>query len=304
MKKFALIFVVVLSLVLVGCGANSDKASNEKKEEAKTITFQSEDGKIEVPAKPKRVVVLSSYTGDLINLGVNIVGADSWSFDNANFKDALKDAKEVSEEDVEGIIALKPDLIIGSSTMKNKDKLKKVAPVVTFTYNKLNYLDQHIAVGKAVNKEKEATEWANDFEKRAEEAGNEIKAKIGENASVSVAESYDKQMYVFGDNWGRGTEVLYQAMKLKMPDSVKNSALEAGYYAISPEELGNYTGDYLVLSRQSSGDNSFMKTTAYQDIPAVKNNRVLEVESSKFYFNDATTLEYQLKTFEDFFLGK
>ncbi|WP_099221595.1 iron-hydroxamate ABC transporter substrate-binding protein [Listeria costaricensis] len=304
MKKFAWMFAILLSLVLAGCGASSDKASTEENEAAKTVTFQSEDGAIEVPAKPKRVVALSSYTGDLINLGVNIVGADSWSFGNANFKDALKDAKEVSDEDVEGIIALKPDLIIGSSTMKNKDKLKKVAPVVTFTYNKLNYLDQHIAVGKAVNKEKEATAWAKDFEKRAEKAGDEIKAKIGENATVSVAESYDKQMYVFGDNWGRGTEILYQAMKLKMPDSVKNSALEAGYYAISPEELGNYTGDYLVLSRQSDGDNSFMKTSTYQDIPAVKNNQVLEVESSKFYFNDATTLEYQLKTFEKFFLGK
>ncbi|CAG7624062.1 hypothetical protein PAESOLCIP111_02596 [Paenibacillus solanacearum] len=40
-----------------------------------------------------------------------------------------------------------------------------------------------------------------------------MKAKIGENATVSVFESSDKQICVFGDNWGRGTEIIYRADK-------------------------------------------------------------------------------------------
>ncbi|MFP3394459.1 ABC transporter substrate-binding protein, partial [Brevibacillus sp. SIMBA_076] len=78
------------------------------------------------------------------------------------------------------------------------------------TYNKVDYLQQHIEIGKVLNKEKEAKAWVKDFKERAAEDGKEIKAKIGEDATVSVFESGTKDLYVFGDAWGRGTEILYQ----------------------------------------------------------------------------------------------
>ncbi len=99
--------------------------------------------------------------------------------------------------------------------------MKKIAPTVTYTYDKVDYLTQHVEIGKLLNKEKEAQSWVDDFKKRAAKAGSDIKAKIGEDATVSVIENFDKQLYVFGNNWGRGTEILYQEMKLKMPEKVK-----------------------------------------------------------------------------------
>ncbi|SFJ22590.1 iron complex transport system substrate-binding protein [Paenibacillus sp. UNC496MF] len=269
-----------------------------------TITYQSESGPVEVPANPQRVVVLASYAGDLISLGVNIVGADSWSMKNPRFADKLKDAKEVSDEDLEKIIELDPDLIIGLDNVKNLDKLKEIAPTVVFTYGKVDYLTQHVEIGKAVNKEKEARAWVDDFKKRAAEAGTEIKAKIGESATVSVIESFDKQLYVYGNNWGRGTEVLYQAMGLKMPQKVIDSALKPGYFALSTEVLPQYAGDYVILSKFSDADNSFQDTDSYKNIPAVKNGHVFEVNANEFYFNDADTLDYQLDFFKKSFLGQ
>lgn len=44
---------------------------------------------------------------------------------NPRFKELLKDTKEVSEDNLEGIIALKPDLIIALNTVKDKEKLEK-----------------------------------------------------------------------------------------------------------------------------------------------------------------------------------
>ena len=41
-------------------------------------------------------------------------------------KKNLQDVEEVSEESLEKIIELDPDLIIGLSTIKNVDKLKKL----------------------------------------------------------------------------------------------------------------------------------------------------------------------------------
>ncbi|MGO1097890.1 iron-hydroxamate ABC transporter substrate-binding protein [Priestia megaterium] len=306
MKKLLLPFMLIFVLLISACSNGSTESKNDsrKNSESKTITYQSEDGPVKVPANPKRVVVLGSYAGNVLSLGVNIVGVDSWSKMNPRFEKKLKGVEEVSEENLEKIIELKPDLIIGLSTTKNIDKLKKIAPTVTYTYDKVDYLTQHVEIGKLLNKEKEAQSWVDDFKKRAAKAGSDIKAKIGEDATVSVIENFDKQLYVFGNNWGRGTEILYQEMKLKMPQKVKKMALKDGYYAISPEVLPEYAGDYLIFSKNQDGDTSFEKTDTYKNIPAVKNNHVFEANAKEFYFNDPITLDHQLDFFTQKFLGK
>ncbi len=307
MKKWSAPLLLIVLLLISACNNTSGSAQTpdtSKEATASTITYKSENGPVQVPANPQRVVVLTAYTGDLLTLNVNMVGVDSWSKQNPLFADKLKDVPEVSDESLEKIIELKPDLIIGSSTSKNLDKLKQIAPTVTYTYGKVDYLTQYIEIGKLLNKEKEATAWVEDFKKRAEEAGKEIKAKIGENSTVSVIENFDKQLYVFGDNWGRGTEIIYQAMKLKMPEKVKEMALKDGYYALSAEVLPQYAGDYVIFSKNTDGDTSFQNTDTYKNIPAVKNNRVFEANAKQFYFNDAMTLDYQLNFFISKFLGR
>ncbi|MBI0578667.1 iron-hydroxamate ABC transporter substrate-binding protein [Neobacillus cucumis] len=303
MKKLMIPFILILVLIISACSNPTKTTTNSDSKEKDTITYQSENGPVEVPAHPKRVIVLSSFAGNVMALGVPLVGVDSWSKMNPRFESKLKNVEEVSDENLEKIIELHPDLIIGLSTMKNVDKLKKIAPVVTFTYGKVDYLTQHVEIGKLLNKQKEAQAWVDDFKQRAEKAGEEIRAKIGSNATVSVVENFDKQLYVFGDHWGRGTELLYQAMKLNMPEKVKKMVEKDGYYALSQEALPEYAGDYLILSKNSDTDNSFQETDTYKEIPAVKNNHVFEVNAKEFYFNDPLTLDYQLETFKKDFLG-
>ncbi|QWI70759.1 iron-hydroxamate ABC transporter substrate-binding protein [Bacillus mycoides] len=305
MKKFFISLTVLFVLVMSACSNGStDKKNDAKDKKSETITYQSENGKVEVPANPQRVVVLSSFAGNVMSLGVNLVGVDSWSKQNPRFDSKLKNVAEVSDENVEKIAELNPDLIIGLSNIKNVDKLKKIAPTVTYTYGKVDYLTQHLEIGKLLNKEKEAKTWVDDFKKRAQTAGKDIKAKIGEDATVSVVENFNKQLYVYGENWGRGTEILYQEMKLKMPEKVKEKALKEGYYALSTEVLPEFAGDYLIVSKNKDTDNSFQKTESYKNIPAVKNNRVYEANMMEFYFNDPLTLDFQLDFFKKSFLGQ
>ncbi|MFD1396719.1 iron-hydroxamate ABC transporter substrate-binding protein [Kroppenstedtia eburnea] len=291
-------------LVLTSACSPQEKGSEEGKESKKTVTYQSEKGPVEVPAHPKRVVVLASFTGNVMSLGTHLVGVDPYAKMNPLWKDRLKDVPEVSDENLEKIVELNPDLIIGLSNTKNQDKLKEIAPTVIFTYNKLDYLNQHIEIGKVLNKEKEATAWVEDFKKRSKNAGQEIKDQIGEDATVSVIENFDKQLSVFGDAWGRGTEVLYQEMELNMPKKVKEKALKTGYHVLSPEVLPEFAGDYLVISKNNDYDSSYMKTKTFKNIPAVKKDRVFVVDTKKFLFNDPLSLDYQLKFFKEKFLGK
>ncbi|SFE82302.1 iron complex transport system substrate-binding protein [Paenibacillus algorifonticola] len=328
MKKLFLPSLLILMLVISACGngaasngnsgnssnaaastapsespAASDAAASTEPAATGTITYQSEQGPVEVPANPQRVIVLSSYAGNVMALGVNLVGVDDWSKMNPNFEEKLKDVEAVTDESLEKIIELQPDLIIGLSTLKNVDKLKQIAPTITYTYGKVDYLTQQLEIGKLLNKEKEATAWVDDFKARAQKAGEEIKAKIGADSTISVIETFDKQLYVFGDNWGRGTEILYQEMQLKMPEKVKEMALKDGYYALSAEVLPQYAGDYVIFSKNPDADNAFQNTDTYKNIPAVKNGHIYEVNAKAFYFNDPITLEYQLEFFIKSLLG-
>ncbi|MGO4886336.1 iron-hydroxamate ABC transporter substrate-binding protein [Anaerobacillus sp. MEB173] len=306
-KKLFLPFMLVLVLIISACsnGTTTSTEENAPTDEGNsdTITYESENGPVEVPADPQRVILLSGFTGNVLSLGVNVVGVDVWSKNSATFEQELKDVEEVSDESLEKILELEPDLIIGLSNINNIDKLNEIAPTVTFTWGQVDYLTQHIEIGKLLNKEAEAVAWVEDFQQRAEAAGEEIRAKIGEDATVTVIESYDKQLYVFGDNWARGTEILYQAMKLKMPEKVQEMALESGYYALSTEVLPEYAGDYIILSKYADADTAFQETETYKNIPAVKNNRVFELNGNGASFSDPITLESQLEFFIENFLG-
>lgn len=319
-KLLPLLFMLMFVLVLSACGQKSSQPSaeaasgsaseqtsasgSETDSASGTVTYQSENGPIQVPAHPQRVVDLSSYTGTLLKFGVPVVGVDQWTKGNPNFKDQLADVAQVSADDVEKIIELQPDLIFASSDVKNADKLKQIAPLVTYTYNKVDYLTQIEEVAKAAGKGEEAAAWVADFKQRAAAAGEDIKAKIGADKTVTVMEGDAKALYLFGDAWGRGTEVLYQAMGLKMPEKVKEVTSKQGYYDLSLEVLPEYMGDYVIFSKTLTGDNSFQQTDTYKNIPAVKAGHVYEADATAFYFNDAFSLDYQLDFFKKSFLGE
>jgi iron complex transport system substrate-binding protein len=236
-------------------------------------------------------------------LGVPLVGVDEMSKDNPNFADQLKDAVVVSEDNPEKILELNPDLIIADVDNKNLDKMKEIAPTVAYTYGKVDFKQQEIEIGKLLNKEEEAKAWVEDFDARSKKAGEEIKAKIGADATVSVIETFNKQLYVYGDNFGRGTEILYQQFGLKMPEKVLEGTKTDGYVALSTEVLGDYMGDYVIFSKDADQDNSFQDTATYKNLPAVKNGRVYEANEKAFYFNDPMSMEYQLEFFIEHFLG-
>ncbi|WP_340372861.1 iron-hydroxamate ABC transporter substrate-binding protein [Peribacillus sp. FSL E2-0218] len=303
MKKLFIPFLLLFVLILSACG-NNEKANENKedKSKSKTVTYQSETGPVKIPANPKRIIALSNGP-NVLALDGNIVGIDQWTNMNPLFKDKLKGVEVVSEDNLEKIIELEPDLIIAGSEMKNIKKLNEIAPTVVFTWGKLDYLSQQVEIGKLLNKEKEAKDWVNDFKERANSAGEKIRAKIGEDATVSVIENDAKEFYVFGNNFARGTEILYQAMNLKMPEKVKEKALKPGVYTLSSEVLPEYTGDYIIFSKNPDVENSFVGTETWKNIPAVKNGHIFEINSKASTYSDPITLDHLLEFFEKSFLN-
>ena len=99
----------------------------KRRYEKEMIPVEHAMGKTEVPANPKRVVILTNEgTEALLELGVKPVGAvKSWTGDPwyPHIKDKMKDVKVVGDEgqvNVETIASLKPDLIIGNKMRHEK----------------------------------------------------------------------------------------------------------------------------------------------------------------------------------------
>lgn len=287
-------------------GATNQSATNSPpaEENDTTITYQSESGPIDIPANPTRIVALASAP-NVISLGGAVVGVDEWTMGNPLFTDKLDGVAVVSEANPESIMELNPDLIIAGAHMSNLEQLEKIAPTVVYTWGKLDYLEQQIEIGKLLNKEKEAKAWADTFKQRTEAIGKEIKAKYGDNVSVSVFEvDAQNNFYVFGNNWARGTEILYQAMGLAMPEKVEQDALGPGYYTLSQEVLPEYAGDFIVLSLGLSPNNEFLNSEVWNNIPAVKNKHIIEIDTKASSYSDPITLDYLTNIFEEGFLGK
>lgn len=315
-----LLFVVILSACGNGTSNSSNAASPQASAEATatpeatndngadeaasgTVVYESETGPVEIPAQPQRIVALTNAP-NVLSLGVTPVGVDQWTGANPLFAEKLQNVAVVSEDDPESVAAQTPDLIIAGAHTKNLDQLAKIAPTVVYTWGKLNYLDQQLEIGKLLNKEAETLQWIEDFTQRAEAVGQQIKAKYGEDVSVSAIEVDANSVFVMGDNWARGTEILYQAMNLAMPDKTRQDTAEAGYYSLSLEVLPEYMGDFIAVSRRLDTDNEIMSSEIWAKIPAVQNGQVIEFESTASSYSDPTTLEYLLDIFEKGFLGE
>lgn len=295
MKKF-LSFTLALALSVILGACSSEEPAGEESSKEETITYESEFGPVEVPENPERIVALA-YAPNLHALDIEMSGVDQWSKNNPLFEEDLEGVAEVTEAEPESILAENPDLIIAGANMENLEELEKIAPTVTYTWGKLNYLEQQIEIGKLVGKEDETRAWAEDFEKRAADIGSKIKEKHGEDTTVTVIETDGKGFYLFGEAWGRGTEILYQAMDLKMPENVQKAVSSDGYYEISQEVLAEYAGDYIVLSRGEETDMSFTYSEVWQSIPAVQNDNVIEIDTAASSYSDPTTLEYLLEIY-------
>ncbi|WP_019777440.1 ABC transporter substrate-binding protein [Streptococcus sobrinus] len=300
MKKLMTALVALLAtLVLVACN-NSKDTKKEAVSSMPKISGFTYYGK--VPKNPKKVVNFAySYTGYLLELGVDV---SSYSLDNEKnspaFGDKLKNAKKLTSEDTEAIAAQKPDLIIAFSTDKNIKQLKKIAPVLVIEYGKRDYLQMLTDLGKVFDKEDKAKTWLANWKKKTVQAKQELKDYLPENATFTVMDFYDKNIYLYGKNWGRGGELIYDALGYSAPKKVQDDVFKTGYFGVSQEVLGDYMGDYALLNVSKATKNSaasLKESDVWKNISTVQNKHVLEVDEELFYFSDPMSLDKQLPAF-------
>lgn len=205
---------VTAALALAGCGS-SDPAVDSSDSPAKTRTVSTANGDVDVPASPKRVVVLDSGELDsAITLGVRPVGATHSASEDAfptylpasETKD-ITPVGEIANANLESVAALKPDLILTSKVRDGEryDELSKIAPTVmteaTGSAWKENFQVHAEALGKQAEAKKVLATYDTQVAKVTEALGGKEKAAATDVNFVRFVEGaeiriYGKQNYI------------------------------------------------------------------------------------------------------------
>ncbi|EBB5834274.1 ABC transporter substrate-binding protein [Listeria monocytogenes] len=276
MKWFKGIAVVLLLAILTACGNTETKAPEKKTEKIEvkdaignTITLEEAPTKI-VSLMPSNTEILFA-----LDLGDKVKGVTAY---DDYPKEAQKVEKVTSTSvDTEKIIAIKPDLVLGHESMlateKDAYQLLKDAGINVFVVPDATDLKAAeksiITVGKLTGKEKEAKEVTDSMEEQ--KVAIEKKAKeLKTSPKVWIEISPD--LYTAG----KGT---FMNEMLELAGGT-NVVTESGFIPYNEEKVVELQPD-IILSVYPDAKATIQKRAAWKDIPAVKNDKIYEMDANK-----------------------
>lgn len=290
-SKMKYIFLSFLIIVLFGC-SNSNTVNDNDSNSLMTETITDSVGQVEIPKDPQRIVDLSGNSDILSILGYSVIGtANSDAYDYTKLpsylEDTLKDAKILGYSlqdtvDIESVLELNPDLIFISKTQeKVYEQLKNIAPTVMIELEQIDWKQDLHKLAEILNKQDVANEWISQYEKNAQQKGEEIKNTYGENTTYLALLASGGQLFVF-DAAGIGS-ILYDDMVLSKPQNLPEQT-NISLPVISYEGLSEIDSDYLILVGTDTDVENLKQSPIYQNLRSVKNGNVIELPSSP-YFN-------------------
>ncbi|MFV0393067.1 MAG: ABC transporter substrate-binding protein [Coprobacillaceae bacterium] len=291
MKK-RLFLMLCSTLFVFGLTGCSNDSEDSNKDEVETMTVTDAKGEVVIPKDPKRIVDISGNSDILSILGYEVVGtANSDAYDYTKYPTYLEDTLDGAEilgysmqdtMDIEGIIALSPDLIIISNVQeKMYDQLSEVAPTVMLEMAQMNWRDDIYSVAKIFDKEKEAEAWLADYDEKAEEVSKEIKDTYGEDKTYLSFLASGGQLYIF-EGAGIGS-VMYDDLGLQKPGNMpaqENISLPVVTY----EGLAEIDPDYIFVVGTEDDLQALEDNSLWQGMRAVKEGNYISLPASP-YFN-------------------
>ncbi|MGJ7911319.1 ABC transporter substrate-binding protein [Neobacillus sp. LXY-1] len=260
-KGFLSLLSILTVLFLAACGG-TEKTSTEKKETTKTAsgksyTVEHAMGSTKIKETPKRIVILTNEgTEALLSMGVTPVGAvQSWTGDPwyKHIASQLKDTKVVgteSEVNVEAIVALKPDLIIGNKMRQEKiyEQLSAIAPTVFAETLRGDWKENFKLYAKAINKEEKGNEVLKKYEDRIADIKNELGDKKNMKVSMVRFMAGDVRIYHLDTFSG----IILKDLGFARPESQNvNDFAERN---VTKERIPAMDGDILFYFTYDTGD--------------------------------------------------
>lgn len=291
MKKwYSYLFALILLIgVLTGCNADSktEKSSNSNKTEQKAealfpVTIKDAVNKeVKIDKKPERIVSLMPSNTEVafkLGLGDKMVGVS----DNDTYPEEVAKIDKVGgmELNIEKIISLKPDLVLAhaSSAHNSTEGLQQLRDagisvlVVNDAQNFAQVYQSIDMIGKATGE----VDKANEVIQSMKDKIAEIKEKA---AAIKVKKSVYIEVSPAPDNFTTGKNTFMNEM-LTMINADNVAGDLEGWVKVDQEAIIKKNPDVIISTYGSYEKNAvdkIMKRKGWQDVKAVKNKQIFDV---------------------------
>ncbi|MFI6319633.1 ABC transporter substrate-binding protein [Nonomuraea sp. NPDC050556] len=236
----------LLLFALTACGSSGTPAAD-----GPTRTVKHAMGETKVPEAPKRVVVLDTDKLDtMVSLGLAPVGAaqagenQKWPAYLGSSLSATKPVGTLQSLNLEAIMALKPDLILGSKFRQAAfyDKLSRIAPTVFTEKVGVTWKENFLLDAEALGKKDQAASLLSAYTTRASSFG----AKFGK-LKVSIVRFMPTEIRMYGPQSFSG--IVVGDAGIGRPEVQMLAAQEDKRFGkLSQENIAQADGDALFYS--------------------------------------------------------
>jgi len=282
-----LLLVLTIGILVSGCAVQTKEA--DKEASADTRVISTAQGEIEIPSNPQRVIV-TYCLGDALALGVKPVA--TYDVTGTAYEKELEGVPVWEKFEAEQLIAYEPDLLIVAN-QEQYDIASKIAPTILLPFTELTMEERVSFMGDVLNKQEEAKTILTEFNEKLKDAKVILTEKNIMNKTFSVIEGDGNGgIWVFGDKWGRGGDLLYSHLGFQAPEIVEKDIISGEQYRdVSMEVIGEYIGDYIIIAE---GLEDLEGNKIWESLPAVKAGNVIPIDFTLFYDIDIYSTSIQL----------
>ena len=282
-KKHVASLLVVLTLLLSACNSTGSNPADTRTPSTTACRMVEHGmGKTCVPLNPKRVVALHELD-NILALGVKPVG--TVTLDQGKVMDYLADRTQgiekvgtYSQPNLEKILLLKPDLIIGSTWDSKEvyDKLDRIAPTVFVdTSNNRLWKSWLKKTAEALGKTPEAEKLLQNYEQRVQKL-QQAMGDRSSNTQISVVNFWQNNVRIYMKRSFSG--LILQEIGLARPPAQDKDKL---WERVSLELIPNLDGDVIFLllgDHKESNLTQFKQHPLWSQLEPVQANKVYEVD--------------------------
>lgn len=275
-KKIAVLLIAIFTLsIFTACTGEKE---NESKSEEFSVTITDSTGtEITLDKKPERIVSLAPSTTEIIGaLGAEdrLVGRTKF----CNYPESVLELPEVggtTDPNIEKIIELNPDLVVGSTHVSQEiiDKLREVGITVAFLNEQENFEGTYSAIenmGKLIGEDDSAKKVIEDMKKKVSDTTKKVEDITAENPKVYY-------MVGFGDSdsTAGGDTFIGEIITLSGGDNI---AKDVKGWSYSKEKIAENDPDMIIVPSGRNIPDQLKETDFYKDLRAVKEGKVFEID--------------------------
>jgi iron complex transport system substrate-binding protein len=286
--------LLLVTGILAGCGDTEDDATDQTEteteqteqpssdESAFPVTMEGSDGEeVTIEEKPEAIVSLIPSNTEIafaLGLGNNIVGVS----DHDNYPEEVQEKEKIGglELNIEMILSLEPDLVLAHPTNSPEgiDQLKESGLTVLMVNDATNFDEVYESIemmAEATGTKEEGENIITSMQDKLSEL-EEKAAGIPEDEvkSVYIEISPEPEIFTPGNN-------TFENEILTKINAENIAADQEGWIELSEEAIVEQNPEVIILSYDFVEDpvGQLMGRDAWQDIEAVKNEQVIQVDT-------------------------